>query len=71
MKKTIFIIIALLIISSVVGIYFYIKSPSYTFKQISKAVETHDWNLFNKYVDLDSLYTNTISDSELTGIASE
>jgi len=73
MKKAIFIIIAILILGGIgtsLGIYLYIKSPVYTFKQIRKSVKNHDWELFNKYVDVGSLYTSQISESNMNSFAS-
>ena len=57
MKKRLFIGILIIVTLAVISIiYFHFRqSPKSSFLQIRRAIETHDLNLFNKYVDLQSL----------------
>jgi|GEM_PF-4763984 len=71
-KKIITIIIVLFVcgIATTVGTYSYLKSPKYTFKQIRNSFENHDWEKFNQYVDVDSIYTSLMNTSDMDSFAS-
>ena len=67
MRRKIIIILVLFLVLLLcgVGYYYYFifsKTPTYTFAQINKAYETHDVELFKKYVDVDSFCEQTVDD---------
>lgn len=50
------ILLVLIIIGGSLAYFnFYVKTPEYTLKAVQEAVENHDINEFNKYVDVDSV----------------
>ena len=65
-RKPLFIVLTLFIIVGIVGagwyVFFYMKTPAYAFKQIKKAYDTHDIELFNQYVDADAFCQQTVDD---------
>ncbi len=66
MKKVfiIILILVLLLLAAGAGYYYFIffKIPTYTFMQIKKAYDTHDVELFKKYVDVDSFCEQVVDD---------
>jgi len=66
MKKIfiIILILVLLLLGLGAGYYYFIffKTPTYTFMQIKKAYDTHDVELFKKYVDVDSFCEQVVDD---------
>lgn len=55
------IVIALLLITSgFVGLYYFAHTPAFAFKSIVLAIENHDWDKFNKFVDVESFYNTTV-----------
>ena len=66
MKKLfiIILILVLLLLAAGAGYYYFIfsKTPTYAFTQIKKAYDTHDVELFKKYVDVDSFCEQTVDD---------
>ena len=42
--------------------FVFVKTPGYAFKQIKKAYDTHDVELFNQYVDADAFCQQTVDD---------
>jgi len=66
MKKLfiIILILVLLLLAAGAGYYYFIfsKTPTYAFTQIKKAYDTHDIELFKKYVDVDSFCEQTVDD---------
>jgi hypothetical protein len=66
MKKVfiIILILVLLLLAAGAGYYYFIfsKTPTYAFMQIKKAYDTHDVELFKKYVDVDSFCEQTVDD---------
>jgi len=65
-RKPFFIVLALFLIVGIVGagwyVFFYMKTLAYPFKQIKKAYDTHDIELFNEYVDADAFCQQTVDD---------
>jgi len=63
MKKRLFILIILIVIIIISGYYFWsiIKSPQYSLKQLKKAISENNITMFEKYVDLDSVIDNLIT----------
>lgn len=56
------------------GYYYYTTTPTYSILQIKKSVDTHDVALFQKHVDIDTLYTRLIDDvmsAQMAKMASE
>lgn len=70
MKLKIFIVALVVVIIGIGGsigyFNFYVKTPEYTLKAIQSAVETHDIDEFNRYVDVDNVVagvTNNMLDA--------
>jgi hypothetical protein len=59
--KKVISIALLVIIAALTAGYFYMHSPTYTINKIKESVINHDWAGLNSYVDLDSLYENTVT----------
>ena len=63
MKKIQIIITAiLLIIISAAGIYYftYTRTPQYSVIMILRSIKTHNWEMFQKYVDIDEVSGNLL-----------
>lgn len=63
MKKFLWVVIAVLFIAIIAcGAYYYsyTHSPKYSFSMAKKALEEHDWNKFQKYVDVKGLTNNLL-----------
>lgn len=71
MKLKIFIAALVVVIIGIGGsiayFNFYVKTPEYTLKAVQEAVENHDIDEFNKYVDVDSVVTG-VTDNMLDAI---
>lgn len=70
MKKKIFVpilIILAIVFGLCVGGYLYIHSPKYTLSVIKSSIENHDWEKFNKWVDIESFFNSTLNDKTNTG----
>lgn len=65
-RKTwkILVVVLALIVAASGGWYMFVfvKTPDYAFKQIKKAYDTHDVELFNQYVDADAFCQQTVDD---------
>lgn len=63
MKFRSFVIGVLVAISLVGSIgYYYIHTPQFTLYMIQRSVDNHDWNGFNRFVDMDSFFDSAMSD---------
>lgn len=66
-------ILAIISLIAVIGVgfvcyfKFYVKTPQYTIKSISTAINKHELSQFNKYVDEDALL-NSLSDDIINGM---
>jgi hypothetical protein len=60
--KKIGIAVLIILLMSGAGYYYYTTTPTYSILQIKKSVDTHDVVLFQKHVDIDTLYTRLIDD---------
>jgi len=47
--------IVVLIVGAVGGYLYYKQTPTYSLKQVGAAIEKHDWDAFEKYVDVDQV----------------
>lgn len=63
-KRLIYIVTPIIIVLLVgyFGYSYWTKTPKYALGQISKAIETHDVELFNKHVDVNTLSSRLIDD---------
>lgn len=70
-KLKIFIVALIVILVGIGGCVayfnFYVKTPEYTLKSVQNAVETHDIEEFNKYVDVDNVVAG-VTDNMLDAI---
>lgn len=55
--------IVVLIVGAVGGYFYYKQTPTYSFKQVGTAIEKHDWEAFERYVDVDQ-----VADDMYTGV---
>jgi hypothetical protein len=61
MKKIFFIIVVIALIAISVFLFWQVtNSPQYSLKKLDTAIEEHDVNAFNKYVDLDATVDEVI-----------
>lgn len=61
-----------LVVLGIAFFFFYVvKTPHYSLYQIHKAVQTHDTALFQRHVDLDSVYGNGLDDLISSGMKRE
>jgi len=65
MKKNVKLIAAIIVVISAIllGGYLYLHSPNYTLKRVASSLKNHDWETFQKYVDVNSLYNSVIGDA--------
>jgi hypothetical protein len=65
--KKIFIVIGVVIASAVMGLLFYFwhysSTPQYSVIMLLRSVKSHDWEKFQKYVDVDSVSENLVDDA--------
>ncbi|SDN81394.1 DUF2939 domain-containing protein [Pseudomonas jinjuensis] len=62
MKKKIALVAVGLLAAMAGGFYYYTTTPSYSVLQIRESVESHDVALFEKHVDVDTLFNRLIDD---------
>lgn len=62
MKRKLLLSVLGLVAVSVVGFYYYTTTPTYSVLQIRNAVQDHDVALFEKHVDVDTLFNRLIDD---------
>lgn len=54
-------IVLILLIIAVVILYFVYTSPSYSLYKTKRAIEKHDYAMFTKYINLDSVINNAMN----------
>ncbi|MGE0823425.1 MAG: hypothetical protein AB7G75_27295 [Candidatus Binatia bacterium] len=60
MRSLISLVIIVLLLAG--GVYAWRSSPGYSVSQIKQALETHDYNLFSRYVDIDQVLEHTLDE---------
>ena len=64
-------LVTLLVLAVAFFFFYVVKTPHYSLYQIHKAVQTHDTALFQRHVDLDSVYGNGLDDLIASGMKRE
>ena len=67
-KKLLLGLLAIAVLGIAFFFFYVVKTPHYSLYQIHKAVQSHDTVLFEKHVDLDSIYSKGINDLVSSGL---
>ena len=70
-KKLLMGLLGLVVLGIAFFFFYVVKTPHYSLYQIHKAVQTHDTALFQRHVDLDSVYGNGLDDLISSGMKRE
>lgn len=70
-KKLLMGLLGLVVLGIAFFFFYVVKTPHYSLYQIHKAVQTHDTALFQRHVDLDSVYGNGLDDLIASGMKRE
>lgn len=71
LKKIGMALVTLLVLGVAFFFLYVVKTPHYSLYQIHKAVQAHDTALFQRHVDLDSVYGNGLDDLIASGMKRE
>ncbi len=71
LKKIGMALVTLLVLGVAFFFFYVVKTPHYSLYQIHKAVQAHDTALFQRHVDLDSVYGNGLDDLIASGMKRE
>lgn len=71
LKKLLMGLLGLVVLGIAFFFFYVVKTPHYSLYQIHKAVQTHDTALFQRHVDLDSVYGNGLDDLISSGMKRE
>ena len=70
-KKLLMGLLGLVVLGIAFFFFYVVKTPHYSLYQIHKALQTHDTALFQRHVDLDSVYGNGLDDLISSGMKRE